>query len=175
MLPKDKEPNDDAELFRATVGEVRPLAAQNRITPVPLPRHAYIPDSYTAVEIADTLPDINSDVSIDEYIGNGISWQSLRKLKRGYWPIQDDLDLHGLHSDTARRTLQAFLHHALEQRFRCVLVIHGKGLNSKSGEAVLKIRTRHWLIHHPGVLAYCDSPARQGGSGAAIILLRISP
>jgi DNA-nicking Smr family endonuclease len=100
---------------------------------------------------------------------------TLRKLRRNFWPIQDKLDMHGLHSGAARRLLQEFLHHAREQQLRCVLVIHGKGLNSASGEAVLKARTRHWLTQHPGILAYCDAPPKEGGTGAVLILLKTSP
>lgn len=175
MTANGQEPDDDAALFRASVGEVQPLPNQNRIAPRPAPRHAFIPDAPTRVEVADTLSDFFNGDPPDEFIGNGLSRMTLRKLRRNYWPISDKLDLHGLQSDAARRALQEFLHHAIEQRVRCVLVIHGKGLNSLSGEAVLKIRTRHWLMQHPGILAYCDAAPKDGGSGAVLILLRISP
>jgi DNA-nicking Smr family endonuclease len=54
-----------------------------------------------------------------------------------------------------------------------VLVIHGKGMNSPSGEAVLRKLTRHWLAQRPDVLAYCDALPRDGGSGAALVLLKV--
>ena len=121
------------------------------------------------------LSDFIGTAPPDEFIANGLSRMTLRKLRRGHWAIQDTLDLHGLHSDAARRLLQDFLHRAITRHCRCVLVIHGKGLNSAGGEAVLKIRTRHWLTQHPDVLAYCDAVPRDGGSGAVLVLLRISP
>ena len=173
--PNNPSELDDASLFRNTVGEVTPLPEQGRILNLTPPRYAYLPSSEESVKIPDILSDTFLENPPDQYCGNGISRQSLRRLGRGYWPVQDSLDLHGLNSDAARLTLQTFLHQALEQHSRCVLVIHGKGLNSKSGEAVLKLRTRHWLIQHPSVLAYCDAPLQLGGSGAAIILLRINP
>lgn len=175
VASQDKPINDeDAALFRAAVGAVTSLPEQGRILHLTPPRHAYITDSSNCFEIADTLTDNDHSMPPADYCSNGISRMSLRRLARGYWPVQESLDLHGLHSDTARRTLQEFLHYALERHVRCVLVIHGKGLNSKSGEAILKIRTRHWLIQHPSVLAYSDAPTRLGGGGAAIILLRVS-
>ena len=174
MTADDLESGDDAALFRAAVGEVRPLSKQNRITPQSAPRHAFIPDAATPAEIADTLSDFFNGPPPEEFLGNGLSRMTLRKLRRNVWPIQDKLDLHGLHSDSARRLLQEFLLNAIEQKSRCVLVIHGKGLNSSSGEAVLKIRARHWLMQHPGVLAYCDATPKDGGSGAVLVLLRIS-
>jgi DNA-nicking Smr family endonuclease len=125
--------------------------------------------------IADPLPDHWSDFSAGdvpaEFLSNGCSRQTLRKL-RSNLPIEDHLDLHGYLSDAARRELQQFLHDALHRGLRCVLLIHGKGLNSQGGEAVLKQRARHWLMQHPAVLAYCDAPPHEGGNGAVRVLLR---
>lgn len=174
-MSKDDIDDKDATLFRAAVSDVTPLPKADRIIHRTPPRHAYLSDNTASIAIADTLSDNFQDEPPGEYCGNGISRISLRRLARGHWPIQDSLDLHGLYSDTARRALQTFLHHAHEQQLRCVLVIHGKGLNSKSGEAILKLRARHWLMQHPGVLAYCDAPVQLGGSGAAIVLLKVNP
>ncbi len=97
---------------------------------------------------------------------------TLRKLRRGAWPVQDSLDLHGNNSETARKLLQQFLQQAIDRNLRCVLVIHGKGLNSQGGEAVLRKLTRHWLTQHPQVLGFCDAQPRNGGSGAVLVLLK---
>ena len=107
------------------------------------------------------------------YLSNGVSRTTLRKLRRGSWPIQDTLDLHGLHSDAARRQVQAFLYAATQRALRCVLLIHGKGINSRDGAAVLRQLARHWLIQHPDVLGYCEAPTQEGGSGAVMILLKM--
>ena len=174
MTADDLESNDDAALFRAAIGEVRPLPKQNRIAPQPSCHKTFRTPPNATVEIADTLSDSCNEPPPEEFLGNGVSRMTLRKLRRNIWPIQDKLDLHGLHSDSARRSLQEFLFNAIEQKSRCVLVIHGKGLNSSSGEAVLKIRARHWLMQIPGVLAYCDATPKDGGSGAVLVLLKIS-
>ena len=169
--PPDRIEPDDAALFRAAVGEVQPLVEQNRITPHPAPRLPFrSPNSPPA--IPDTLTDSAAENAPDEFLSNGISRMTLRKLRRGGWPIEDRLDLHGLHSDAARRLLQEFLHEAMQRELRCVLVIHGKGMNSRGGEAVLRRLSRHWLAQHPGVLGFCDAPPREGGSGAVLVLLK---
>ena len=124
--------------------------------------------------IPDTLSDFVAGETLNEFLRNGLSRMTLRKLKRGAWPIQDTLDLHGLHSDAARKLLQKFLHEAVQRELRCVLVIHGKGLNSPNGEAVLRKLARHWLIQYPQVLGYCDAQLRDGGSGAALVLLNVA-
>lgn len=175
MAKPNAPDEDDISLFRTTVGEVTPLPEPDRILNLTVPRYAYLPGEATSAPIPDTLSDTFLENPPEQYCANGISRQSLRRLARSYWPVQDSLDLHGLHSDAARRTLQTFLHQAVAQHSRCVLVIHGKGLNSKSGEAILKLRTRHWLMQHTSVLAYCDAPPQLGGSGAAIILLKVTP
>jgi DNA-nicking Smr family endonuclease len=164
---------DDAELFRAAVGTVRPLPKQGRITLQPAPRKPVLHPHVSPVEIPDTLSDFATEDAADEYLGNGLSRMTLRKLRRGGWPIQDSLDLHGDNSDAARKSLQEFLYEAMQRKLRCVLVIHGKGLNSQGGEAVLRRLTRHWLAQHSLVLGFCDAPAKDGGSGAVLVLLRV--
>ncbi len=129
-------------------------------------------ESHTAILTTDILSDSFDLIPPNEYLSNGLSRMTLRKLRRNHWPIDAKLDLHGLNSDAARVSLQAFLSQAQRQGSRCVLVIHGKGMNSASGEAILKTRTRNWLIQLSGVLAYCDATPELGGSGAVLILLR---
>jgi DNA-nicking Smr family endonuclease len=163
---------EDVALFRAAVGAVKPLAAQNRIMPRPAPRKPLLRPAAAPPAIPDTLSDLASGDAPDEYLSNGLSRMTLRKLRRGTWPIEDSLDLHGNHTDAARKLLQEFLHEAAQRNLRCVLVIHGKGLNSRGGEAVLRKLARHWLAQHAHVLGYCDAPAKYGGSGAVMVLLK---
>ena len=180
--PPDQTEPDDAALFRATIGEVKPLAEQNRIKPQNRPRKPMLRPTVTEPAIPDTLTDgcpaksFSDCVAEDdpaEYLHNGLSRMALRKLRRGAWPVQDSLDLHGNNRDAARKLLQEFLHEATQHGMRCVLVIHGKGTNSRDGEAVLRKLTRHWLTQHPRVLGYCDATPRQGGSGAVLVLLKV--
>jgi len=104
----------------------------------------------------------------------GVPAAALRKLKRGGWVIQGELDLHGLRADEARLALAGFLLHCARHDKRCVRIIHGKGLRSKNREPVLKHKLRHWLAQREDVLAYCQARPADGGSGAAIVLLKSS-
>lgn len=169
----DKIKPDDAALFRAAIGAVQPLAEQNRIIPQPVPRKSFRPADLPSA-LPDTLYDSTHASAPGEYLSNGLSRMTLRKLRRGNWPIQDTLDLHGLHSDAARKQVQAFLYAAVQRELRCVLLIHGKGINSQGGAAVLRNLARHWLIQHPDVLGYCEASAKEGGSGAVLILLKMN-
>ncbi|MDD5383884.1 MAG: Smr/MutS family protein [Gallionella sp.] len=164
---------EDAALFRAAVGEVKLLPEQNRIGPQKPPRKPLLHSPAPPTSIPDTLSDFAAENAPDEFLRNGLPRMTLRKLRRGHWPIQGSLDLHGNNSDAARKLLQEFLHEAAQRGSRCVLVIHGKGTNSRGGEAVLRRLTRHWLAQRPDVLAYCDAPPGGGGSGAVLVLLKV--
>jgi len=164
---------DDAALFRAAVGTVQPLPEQNRIESQKPPRKPLLHFRVPPPAISDTLSDSAAANAPNELLRNGMSRMTLRKLRRSHWPVQDSLDLHGNTSDAARKLLQEFLYAAAQRGLRCVLVIHGKGMNSPGGEAVLRKLTRHWLTQRAEVLAYCDASPRDGGSGAALVLLKV--
>ncbi|MBI3903213.1 MAG: Smr/MutS family protein [Nitrosomonadales bacterium] len=163
--------SQDTELFRQALDGVVPLAPSNRRAPSPPPRRT---PHHTAASspVIDTLSDHGAgDTPPTEFLRNGISRMTLRKLRRGTWPVQDSLDLHGLSSDAARKLLLEFLRNASQRDLRCVCVIHGKGRHT-GGEGLLKIRTRHWLAQCAEVLAYCEAPLNAGGGGAVWMLLK---
>jgi DNA-nicking Smr family endonuclease len=153
---------------------VTPLAPSGRITRTVAPRTAPLRKAiHPSAAVPDTLSDhVSGAETLTEFLRNGISRMTLRKLRRGHWPVQDSLDLHGLHSDAARRLLLEFLHQSVQHGMRCVCVVHGKGWHTQGGEGILKTRARHWLTQCPEVLAFCEAPQSAGGSGAVWVLLR---
>ncbi len=166
----------DTDLFRQSLEGVTPLKPSGRIAPIRAPRKITPRTNHTQTLIANTLSDHGaSDEAINEYLSDGLNRMTLRKLRRGAWPPQDSLDLHGLNSDDARRLLAEFLHHSTQRGLRCINVIHGKGWRSEGREGVLKSLTRHWLMQHPQVLAFCEAPQNVGGGGAVWVLLKSNP
>lgn len=161
---------EDAALFRKTVGDITQLAEQNRIAPSTPPVQIRVRSTSSRHTIADTLSDYSSEGSPADFLRNGLSRMTLRKLRRA--TVQDNLDLHGHSGDAARLLLQEFLHQAAQNQLRCVRVIHGKGMNSRGGEAVLRTLTRNWLTQHSHVLAFCAASPAAGGEGAVLILLK---
>ena len=99
----------------------------------------------------------------------------LVRLRRGHWTVQGELDLHRLTSLQARDALADFLADARVRGWRCVRVVHGKGLSSPNREPVLKSKVRRWLSQWDGVLAYCEAPEHGGGGGAVMVLLKAAP
>ena len=170
----------NSDLFQQALDGVIPLPPSNRI-PLAQPLRRAPPRS-TVIStnlIEDTLSDndAGSDAGSDvptEFLRSGMSRMTLRNLRRGRWPVQDTLDLHGFQSDAARKMLLEFLSDAMQHSLRFVCVIHGKGWQTDGKEGVLKSRVRHWLAQYSKVLAFCEAPQNAGGSGAVWVLLKSS-
>lgn len=170
----------EANLFRLSIGTVAPLTAPDKIAVVPVrpepiarqhlaDEQAALAESLSDEFSADTLLDTDAALS---YARNGIGPDVLRKLRRGHWVLQDQLDLHGLRTDAARSALAEFLRSAHRRGLRCVRIIHGKGLGSINKEPVLKNKVRNWLVQKDEVIAFCLARASDGGSGALVVLLK---
>lgn len=163
----------DADLFQQALEGVTPLKPSNRKPPSPAARKTPRPGQEETIPAPDTLSDHGAgDVALTEHLASGLNRLTLRDLRRGRWKTEDELDLHGLSSDAARRLLAEFLHRATRRGLKCVHIIHGKGWRSEGREGILKVHTRHWLAQHQSVLAFCEAPQGAGGSGAVRVLLR---
>ena len=171
---------EEIALFRKAVADVRPLRGSNRIRlapprPWPEPRQT-IPDEPPgrADGLSDNIPWYDNMESGEELVFRrpGLSHQILKNLRRGHWPVQSEIDLHGHTSDEARQQLVLFLDECRHLGLRCVRVIHGKGLSSKNREPVLKLKTANWLMQREDVLAFCPAKPAEGGGGALVVLLR---
>ena len=111
-------------------------------------------------------------IGADEgYVSSGVDRRELRKIKRGDYVPGSVLDLHGQTAAEAVASVKQFIE-SRRGRYRCVCVVHGRGLHSKDNVSVLKTRVRQYLRRHPAVLAYADAPRTDGGSGAVYVLLR---
>ena len=114
----------------------------------------------------------------DEYIEGlapGVDRRILGRLRRGEFSVQAHLDLHGMLQDPARHAVRRFLVDARARGLRCVLVIHGRGKNSRDKEPVLKKALVRWLSRGglgKQILAFCTARPTDGGAGAVYVLLR---
>ena len=144
-----------------------------------LPRRDAVPRQRLRTEqevLAESLADLSplddglESGAVAGFLRDGLSRQVLRKLRRGHWAMQGELDLHGHDVAEAREALVVFLQHACAT-VRCVRIIHGKGLRSKNGEPVLKSRVARWLSQREEMLAFCQARPADGGAGAVMVLL----
>jgi len=185
MNPKEaqvtvSEAAADAALFRHAMGNVAPLRAPSRamaqrVPPAPVPvqtqrdEEAVLREAISDDFDPEALLDADDSLSYHRAQLNG---DIVRKLRRGAWTVQAQIDLHGLRRDEARAALQDFLRAADKRGLRCVRIIHGKGLGSVGREPVLKGKVRAWLVQKENVLAFCEARPHDGGEGAMLVLLQ---
>lgn len=174
-----RSPHDPADEFREAVGEVQPLSVKRRqgtrrSLPSPVPRQRLRDERAVLAESLlpigpDDGPHTGEELS---FARNGLGPQTLRRLRRGHWVVEAEIDLHGLNREEAAERVAVFLSQCISQRRRCVRIIHGKGRGSPNREPVLKAKLGRWLAAREEVLAYCQAPAADGGGGAALVLLK---
>jgi DNA-nicking Smr family endonuclease len=176
----DDDPADDADeaqLFREAVRNVRPLATRAAAPRPPKARpRARFARADRAAVLRESLAGDNADPQLaggDELVFHRPQVQIavLRRLRRGEYRVQREIDLHGLTVAEAKQALRQFLIAALEARVRCVRVVHGKGLRSGPRGPVLKITVSSVLRRTGAVLAYVSARRVDGGSGALYVLL----
>lgn len=171
-----------ANEFVEAVKDVTPLAhdarAQHpRIPHPPHPASRQRDDQDVLAASVSDHADVEWLLDADEslsYRAPGIGPDVLRKLRRGEWSMQAQIDLHGHRVEEAREALAAFLREAVKRGLRCVRVVHGKGLGSAGKVPVLKDKVRGWLAQRDEVIAFCQPRGADGGAGAVIVLLRPS-
>jgi DNA-nicking Smr family endonuclease len=122
---------------------------------------------------------INMDISFsDEYMEGavrGITRKVMKRLKRGQFPYRDYVDLHGLSRREAEKRVKDFLLQSYKMGHQCVLIVHGRGLNSPDSFPVLKEMLPGWLNSGPLkkiVLAFATARPYDGGTGAVYVLLK---
>ena len=173
----------EKELFSRAIGPVKALPARHRpghraqlqpAQPAPIPVQQQRDELAVMREAISDEFDVETLLDTDEALSfrrPGMGPDVVRKLRRGGWSIQRQLDLHGLRREDARDTLAAFIREAHKAGMRCVRVVHGKGLGSPGKTPVLKGRVQSWLIQKQEVIAFVQARPAEGGAGALVVLL----
>ena len=179
-MKQNRQQEDRADVLGQLLPDVTPLPRLNR---------AHIAKSQPGPDAKQRLRDDRAvlDASLSDidpwdsgfeagdelnFLRPGLATGTLRKLRRGQWLTQNEIDLHGLTVAEARPALVEFLNACLHDGLRCVRIIHGKGLGSKNGEPVLKRKVAGWLMQRDEILAFCQARRTEGGGGAVVVLLK---
>ena len=170
----------ERNLFIRAAGAVQPLREQPRVRlapelPAPLPFQQRLDEQRVLQEAISDEFDSGTLLDVDDALSfrrPGIGTDVTRKLRKGHWSIQRELDLHGLRREAARESLSEFIRGACRDGVRCVRVVHGKGLGSPGKTPVLKSKVQSWLIQKNEVLAFVQARADEGGAGALVVLLK---
>jgi DNA-nicking Smr family endonuclease len=170
--------DDDRMLFAEAVGPVRSIkqreSAIERIKPMPeatqaLLDEARVFDELMNIDIDPALMEIGEELS---YLRDGFAPRVLRNLKRGFYSIGDEIDLHQMTVAVAREAMKEFLDENRRAHRLCVKIIHGKGLRSRAAGPVLKRLVDSTLRKRGDVIAFASAKPVEGGTGATLILLR---
>ncbi len=176
----EKKHRAEKELFSNTVGRVKPLVAAKKANlvvdvPAPIPAQKQLDEQAVLREALSDEWDTSSLLDTDEALSfrrPGIGADVVRKLRKGEWSVQKQLDLHNLRTEEARDALGVFIRECYKNGIRCVRVVHGKGLGSPGKVSVLKPKVQSWLIQKNQVLAFVQATPLQGGAGALVVLLQ---
>ena len=169
--------NDDDRIFREAMRGVRPLRRGADRPAVPRPRAVA---SFARAEMSTVLreslnrpEDVSLLESADELIfaRPGTTRDALRRLRRGQYAVQAELDLHGLGREAAQDALRDFIGSSIARGLRCVRVIHGKGRRSGTRGPVIKQVVDHGLRRMQSVSAFASARPVDGGTGAVYVLL----
>jgi DNA-nicking Smr family endonuclease len=184
-LPDDDESQcSDEELFRRAMADVSPSPDRWRTHVPPTPatngRKITDPDAEVLAELSELVTgsgpfDISHTTEFIEGAVLGLDPRVVRRLREGQFAYQSHLDLHGMTAQEARVVVDRFLNDAHRNGQRCVLIVHGRGHNSKDQVPVLKNRLSTWLARGSWarlVLAFTSARPCDGGTGALYVLLR---
>jgi len=165
---------DETSLFQEAMQDVTPIKQDNKVRTKPAQKNIRIRSH-------DDRPDINdvfSDAPVDEcpdqlfYSRDGITPDTLKKLRKGKFQIDHSIDLHGMTVNAARDYLLEFLAECEADGSRHIIIVHGKGYSSPNKKPVIKPMVNRWLRATPMVLAFCSSQPKDGGTGAVYVLLK---
>lgn len=177
--PESRSLFRDAVAGSRRINDERISPFRTRIKPIPKQRlsdEREVLDASLAPLSLEAVIDAGVD-SEDElsFAQSGVQQTVLRKLRRGQYRIEAELDLHRMTSQQAHDALRDFIVQCQRQHIRCVRIIHGKGLGSENKLPVLKSRLNSWLRQWNNILAFCSARKCDGGTGAVYVLLRRSP
>lgn len=181
--PEQTTAVDEESSFAQAMAGVTPLETDHRVGPsrgsAP-PRAVEDADVEAYAALADLVAghgefDISDTVEYVEGLAPGVDRRLLKRLRRGDFALQGHLDLHGLIRDEARAAVERFLTESRVAGKRCVLLVHGRGLNSPDRVPVLKNALLVWLTRgglSRRILAFATARPVDGGAGALYVLLR---
>jgi DNA-nicking Smr family endonuclease len=171
------ESDDDEQAFRQAMSDVRPLpATEHRLHPPKPEATARFARADRDAVLRESLlpPEDPAVLDTGEELSFRRPWlreDVLRRLRRGQFAIEGELDLHGLGRHAAHEALREFLSDCAARGRRCVRVIHGKGRGSGPRGPVLKHVVNHWLRRMDCVVAFASARSAHGGAGAVYVLL----
>ena len=166
---------DEAITFAEAVGQVKPIIndtvrltrTQHKSNHLHKNGQAYkatnkgIAEFYFSDEFE---PNLDNQGPV-KYVREGVNSFEVKNLRRGHYPPDLILDLHGLDQHQAKKELAALIFACQKEHAQCVCIVHGIGAR------ILKNKVPHWLVQHPDIMAFHQAPLEWGGAGAILALI----
>ena len=171
--------DDDVRLFHEAIGPVRRHVVADTpgnavARPEPEPRQFLLDEARVRDELLD-MPIDPGEMEVGEelsYLRDGYRPDLLKRLKRGHFSIEDEIDLHQMNAEVARAAIVDFLAETRRRGLACVKLIRGKGLRSRAGGPVIKRLVDRMLRQRDDVVAFASARSEHGGTGATVVLLK---
>lgn len=174
---KTQTKNHETNLFKDEFKDIAPIR-QDKIPPQRLSIKqnsglrqknnndlAEIKQAVAAFEFSDGFEghfDVNQPL---KYVKPGTDSHEVKRLRRGDYPPDLILDLHGVKKEEAKYEIAALIYVAQKKHVYCVSIMHGKGTYA------LKKSIPNWLIQHPAVMGFHQAPKEWGGQAALLVLI----
>jgi DNA-nicking Smr family endonuclease len=185
MSKKQSISEEEQELFKAAMTGVTPLKPEFKNIAEPkkaksklkhslknfVPRHMQQPELAGGNVHTQSVESVAAETSL-YFARSGVQASLMQKMRRADLVVDAELDLHGFNVDQAYTAVQKLLARAVQQGWRCIRIIHGKGSSGDHQQPILKNRINHWLRDYDCVLGFCSAPALSGGKGAVNVLLK---
>lgn len=172
--------DDDKDLFRTQMINVKPLKPTKRILPastksLPKPKLLKQPKELLRHDV-----ELNTEIDVPQIDATqslffkqpGVQTRQMRELQSGILLCQATLDLHGITVPQAEEELTEFLERTRTRGYRVVAIVHGKGHNSPDKYPALKNMVHRFLRQYPHSIGFCSAPPKLGGLGATLVLLK---
>ena len=177
-MGKTSEDEEAHTLFQEAMRGVKPLQC-DKVPPqkpqlTPFPQQRYLDEALVYKDMLSENYDPTELETGEEllFVRPGIQSSILKKLRRGYFSVTAELDLHGMVVRVARVEVTNFLRYCRNSNIRCARIVHGKGYGSWQKQPILKNKLNHWLRQRDEVLAFCSARPTDGGTGAIYVLLK---
>ena len=137
VLPRNNA-DEDAD-FRRAVADAEPLEQPKRVVdhrrPAPVPRQrlrderAALAESLAGPFSVDDALDAGNELV---YLREGLQREVLRRLRRGHWVVEAELDLHGMNRHVAAVSVAEFLRHCRRRGARARTAAPSRGRRRRS-------------------------------------------
>lgn len=179
-MGKSNKNGSNSSEFSSMLGNVKEITSDRVVhdtpKPRPIPKQAHL-DEQRVMEELFISPTEHEDIQAGDilsYAQEGLQNKTFKKLKRGQYRIDAEIDLHGMTRIDAQEQLNIFIAEARHHGCRCVRIIHGKGYGSSNNGPVIKPLVNTWLRRRKEILAFCSARPADGGTGAVYALLKLT-